>query len=91
MCILDENSQIEAAAALNVSVSMIKSRVYRAKQILSARVRLRTGIAPRLKDHQDQNGYGKGQHEFAQLTSMSSQFESTLSSAGLNRDYCDAI
>ncbi len=45
-CVLDENSQSEAAAALNVSVGKIKSRVCRAKQILSTRVRRRAGLLP---------------------------------------------
>jgi RNA polymerase sigma-70 factor (ECF subfamily) len=44
MCILDENTQSEAAAALNVSVAKIKSRVCRAKRILSTRVRRRVGL-----------------------------------------------
>lgn len=46
MCILDENTQSEAAAALNVSVGKIKSRVCRAKRILSIKVRRRVDVAP---------------------------------------------
>jgi RNA polymerase sigma-70 factor (ECF subfamily) len=43
-CVLEENSQSEAAAALNVSVAKIKSRVCRAKRILSTRVRRHVGL-----------------------------------------------
>lgn len=56
-CILEEISQSEAAAELNVSISKIKSRVFRAKRVLSTRVRRRAGVTPRV---QDQNGDGKG-------------------------------
>jgi len=86
MCILDENSQSEAAATFNVSVAKIKSRVCRAKRILSTRVRQRAGVAPRV---QDQNRDGKGQRKLDQLTSMTSKLESTPLSASLNRDYID--
>ena len=44
MCILEEITQGEAAAALNVSVSKIKSRVCRAKQLLSTRVSRHGGL-----------------------------------------------
>ena len=46
MCILDENTQSEAAAALNISVAKIKSRVCRAKRIRSTKVRKRAGLLP---------------------------------------------
>jgi len=45
MCILDENTQSEAAAALNISVGKVKARVCRVKRVLSARVRKRVGVA----------------------------------------------
>lgn len=48
MCILEEITQSEAAAAFNVSIGNIKSRVYRAKRLLSARVRGRAGVANRV-------------------------------------------
>jgi RNA polymerase sigma factor (sigma-70 family) len=44
MCILGENTQSEAAATFNVSVAKIKSRVCRAKRILSTRVHRRVGL-----------------------------------------------
>jgi RNA polymerase sigma-70 factor, ECF subfamily len=50
MCILDENTQCEAAAALNVSVAKIKSRVCRAKRILSVKVRRRAGLLPPVRN-----------------------------------------
>jgi RNA polymerase sigma-70 factor (ECF subfamily) len=45
MCILEDNSYSDAAATFNVGVAKIKSRVYRAKRILSTRVRRRVGLA----------------------------------------------
>ncbi len=50
MCILDQNTQSEAAAALNVSVAKIKSRVCRAKRILSSKVRRRVGFLPPVRN-----------------------------------------
>jgi len=50
LCILDENTQSEAAAALNVSVAKIKSRVCRAKRILSIKVRRRVGLVHAVRD-----------------------------------------
>ena len=84
MCILDENTQSEAAATFKVSVAKIKSRVFRAKRILSSRVRRRAGFADLVPD---QNGDGEGQHKLDQLTS---RLESTPRSAMLNRDYIEA-
>jgi RNA polymerase sigma-70 factor, ECF subfamily len=49
MCILEENTQSEAAATFNVSVAKIKSRVCRAKRILSVKVRQRTGVVARVQ------------------------------------------
>lgn len=57
MCILEEMSQSRAAATVNVSIGKIKSRICRAKRILSNRVRRRAGVAPRVRD---QSGDGKG-------------------------------
>ena len=57
MCILKEITQSDAAAAFNVSIGKIKSRVCRAKRVLSTRVRRRAGVAPRVKE---QNGDSKG-------------------------------
>jgi RNA polymerase sigma-70 factor (ECF subfamily) len=57
MCILGENTQSEAAATFNVSVAKIKSRVCRAKRILSTRVRRRVGLAHAIRG-QDEDGLG---------------------------------
>jgi len=43
MCAIDESSYREAADALGVSVAAIKSRVFRAKQMLKRAVCVRTG------------------------------------------------
>lgn len=53
MCILDDNTQSEAATALNVSVGKIKSRVCRAKRILSIRVRRRVGLVQTVRGRDD--------------------------------------
>jgi len=45
MCILEGNTQLEAAVAFNISVGKVKSRVCRAKRMLSTRVRRRVGLA----------------------------------------------
>jgi RNA polymerase sigma factor (sigma-70 family) len=51
MCILDGNTQSEAAAVLNVSVAKIKSRVCRAKRLLSVRVSRRAVLLLRVRNH----------------------------------------
>jgi RNA polymerase sigma-70 factor (ECF subfamily) len=44
MCAIEERSHLEAAQALGVSISAIKSRLFHGKQILKRAVRRRTGV-----------------------------------------------
>jgi len=64
MCTLEQSTQSEAAAAFKVSVGKIKSRVCRARRVLSTRMRQRVGLVPPARDQVADSARSLGLDEF---------------------------